>query len=128
MNGQIANKLIQYMSSTETFLSTQIPDFAQQYLQWCFYSDLIQMFIFVLATILGWAFVIKLLPKIIKNCEKHDSFYSVDGAILMTISCVICAAFTIITLICIPINTMDLIEIKVAPKVYLVENLAKHLK
>ncbi len=129
MNEQIANKLMQYMSSTEAFITTQVPDFAQQYLQWYLYHEILQMAFFVMFATLGWVFIIKFLPRILKKCEDSDLFDSMDVCGLVRgVSYILCLILTLLTLICIPINTMNIVEIKMAPKVFLVETLAKHLK
>jgi hypothetical protein len=40
MNEQLAQKLIDYLNTTEAFLASQAPEFVQQYLTWCFYEKL----------------------------------------------------------------------------------------
>jgi magnesium-transporting ATPase (P-type) len=123
---QQINEALQWLQSTGQslvdFTSEQAPLYCQEVLNWTFYSNLIVVIIGII-WIIGSLFLIK-------PCKKAWNFDyggGVDGnfiAISTTVALVIAFAF-------IPINifsVVNMIKVKVAPRMVLVEHFQQKLK
>lgn len=118
---QFLQKSVEYLSSAEAFLKTEVPAFVQELLAWEFYSSL------MCAVALGLVCVISIVLFI--RFEKKDRIYFekrgyhdsdiVGGQIG-------CGAVALITFLLTFYSVHSMVKIKVAPRVYLLEQV-RHL-
>lgn len=130
MNKEITDKILEYLSNAESFVKDQVPDFINQYLTWCFYSN-------VFFIILGFTlFLIPLFVYLVNESKNKgktreynrygnpENFPTIVSAIFLILSIFAFGVFFIMA----TVNTYDLIKIKVAPKVYLVDKFVEKVK
>lgn len=120
---QIVNPVVQqlmgYLNSSVEFVKEQAPEVIRQYLQWAFWSDLITI---ILCVIVIGAVSLLIRSIIVKSNRNEDVD---EGLCVIAVFGGIGSLFCTVTAI---INIYDIIQITVAPKVYLLEHLAKFLK
>lgn len=109
-------ELLKIVQATGTFAIEQAPGFAKEFLQWEFYSHLFQASLsFTAASLMAY-----FLYNLIKEKKQNDNFEVVG---ILTISS-LAFFFFIVSLI----EFHSVAKVKFAPKVYLVENIAKIIK
>lgn len=125
---EIIQKTLEYLNSAEAFLTAQVPDFINQFLMWCFYEKL--FFIALFPILFLFFLTITIILK--RTLPAKENFYlgspTTPHGFLYVISYILTVVAIIISLVSIPFNTYDLIKIKVAPKVYLVEKVMDMVK
>ena len=120
MNENIQNWIIDQANNITNWASAEIPSFIQEFLAWNFYSGLIN--ISICSIILGavvWLFIKfrKQLLEMFDDCNP----------IMLFIGTGIGIAFILLP-VAIYNNAKEVVQIKVAPKVYLVEKAAMMFK
>ena len=120
MNQNIQNWIIEQASNVTNWANAEVPLVIQEFLIWNFYSGLIN--IVGILVFLGIVFIsfIKFKKNIIDPIEDADPLWVVFSCIIIP-----CVIFSMIGIFC---NVKDIIQIKVAPKVYLVEKAAEFIK
>jgi hypothetical protein len=111
LNGFLT-KSVEYLNSAEAFLKAEVPSFIQEYMAWEFYSALFSGSLWLIATI----FLIWIGVKLIK-ARNHDNM---PGEIALLV-----AGFTLLFTIS---NFYTMVKIKVAPRVYLLQELREQIR
>jgi hypothetical protein len=120
MNQNIQNWIIEQASNVTNWANAEVPLVIQEFLIWNFYSGLIN----IVGILVFLGIVFSLCIKFKKNII--DSFKYVDPLSIVFSSIIpCCVIFSTVGLFC---NVKDIIHIKVAPKVYLVEKAAELIK
>lgn len=117
-------KTLEYLNSTEAFLQKNVPAYVEELLQFEFYSAIFWALFFpLLALIFG--LVAKRVLTVIKG-KSGDERDVLEG--IGATSLGICVLSILISLFVTPCNLQDVVKIKVAPRVYLVEKISSQLK
>jgi hypothetical protein len=120
MNENIQNWIIEQGNNITNWAGAEIPSFIQEFLTWNFYSGIIN--IASCSIILGVIALLylkfrKQIQEMVEDCNPV---------------CIFIGAGMLIAVVILPINIYenikDVVQIKVAPKVYLVEKAAEMLK
>jgi hypothetical protein len=120
MNQNIQNWIIEQASNVTNWANAEVPLVIQEFLIWNFYSGLIN----IVGILVFLGIVFSLCIKFKKNII--DSFKYLDPLSVVFSSIIIpCVIFSMVGLF---YNVKDIIQIKVAPKVYLVEKAAELIK
>jgi hypothetical protein len=130
MDTKLQDQVLEWISSTAEkigdFATTQIPPFINEYLTWKFTEALVTTsYVGGLLTILFVTFCLY-IKRLVKWAK--ESSYDTDG-----VSWIVPSILTVVTIGIIignfPIDEIKtMIQIKVAPKVYLIESAAKIIK
>ena len=113
MNENIQNWIIDQANNITNWASAEIPSFIQEFLAWNFYSGLINIgFCSIILGVVVWLFIKfrKQLLEMFNDCNPSVLFIGTG----------VLVAFIILP-VAIYDNAKEVIQIKVAPKVYLVE-------
>ena len=120
MNQNIQNWIIEQASNVTNWANAEVPLVIQEFLIWNFYSGLINIVGILVFLGIVFSLCIKFKKNIIE-IFKYDDF-------LFAVISVITIALVIFPVIGLFYNVKDVIQIKVAPKVYLVEKAAELIK
>jgi hypothetical protein len=99
---ELAQELITLLKSTKDFVVEQAPDIARQILAWELYTSMVWAAICVLAIVLC----------VFSMCNSDDEGVIGGGFFV-----------TLVSLICFGIQISDIIKVKVAPKIFLLDYL-----
>ena len=128
MNTETQQKVLQWIQATtdkiQDFAIAEIPPFIHEYLNWKFWEAGIEIVVYVLVMVLIWTmhyiFGMKLWL-LIKSFRNPDIEYV--APISLTAGCIL------ITFLCFPYGQIkDCIQIKIAPKIFLVEKATELIK
>lgn len=141
MTPETQQKVWQWVSETANQIkdwgSKEIPSFITEYLQWKFASSMIDIVGWSLLVVIVGLVVTKLTPKVVKLAIKaHDESSTYDGegravlaVIAAIIACIASFAFCMSLILNFPKDQIkECVQIKVAPKVYLIERAAEFIK
>jgi hypothetical protein len=121
MNQNIQNWIIEQASNVTNWANAEVPLVIQEFLTWSFYNNLVNIAFCVLYLLAILVSILKFKKFLIKAANEYDN-----------IPFIIVATITIlISLICFPVlfnSTKECIQIKVAPRVFLVEKAAELIK
>lgn len=120
MNQNIQNWIIEQASNVTNWANAEVPLVIQEFLIWNFYSGLINIVGILVFLGIVFSLCIKFKKNIIETF-KYDDFLTA----VISIITIFCAIFSTVGLFS---NVKDIIQIKVAPKVYLVEKAAELIK
>jgi magnesium-transporting ATPase (P-type) len=123
---QQINEALQWLQSTGQslvdFTSEQAPLYCQEVLNWTFYSNMIMLIVGII-WIIGSLFLIKPWRKALN----YEYGYEGEGAaitLFITMVLIISVMFIPISIV----NVVDMIKVKVAPRMVLVEHFQQKLK
>ena len=126
MSEELQNKIVEYLQKTESFIASEAPAFIQEALNFYFYKELIFLIlsivgcaVFLLMMIFWWS---KKFANLVEEIDRHAP----KEMISLTFS-----LFTILVSV-IPVSSffcrlLGLIQICVAPKLYLIEKFTEVL-
>lgn len=116
MNEEITKKLIEYIQMTEKFVYEQAPEIIRELLIYKYYSNLFGMIIYILLfCFFAYVFIYKYF-----NPEYDDSQYITSRSLMTSlISGIICIILFVSLIICFE----SFMQIKYAPKLYILEYL-----
>lgn len=124
---ELINKALEYINSTEVFLRDQLPDFIQQYLTWCLAESIFYIVISLIPVIVCGISLL-FISKKYGNKIDYDAYNTNSVIISHLVNCIMLVVFLIVSCVVIPINSKNILKIKVAPKVFLVEKLGELIK
>lgn len=107
---QFLSKSLEYLGSTEAFLKAEVPAFIQEFITWKFYENGAD----IILCIFGLFLMYKLSKILIK--ETLEPFIVATG---------FCGVILGVQLYC---STLNMIKIKVAPRVYMLEQVKSLIK
>jgi hypothetical protein len=120
MNQNIHNWIIDQASNVTNWANAEVPLFIQEFLIWNFYSGIINIVGILLSLVIIFGLYIKFKKYLV------ESFNNGDPLMVITLVFIIPIAISlVVVLFC---DVKDVIQIKVAPKVYLVEKAAELIK
>lgn len=111
MKEQFMQKALEYLQSTEAFLQKEVPIYITEYLNWHMYSSIIWGSIFLLPLF----FSIWVMYKGITAKYDQELLICLGFLLLLIGVCGVCA------------NVSNIVQIKVAPRVYLIESITANL-
>lgn len=115
MKDQIANKVLQYLESAELFAKTEIPIYVNEFLTYYFFENLIYaVLLFILSLLIVFG---------IYKFYKHEFEDEEEGA--KVIFAIVFLLFALIPFGFSVGKTTKCIKIKVAPRVFLVDEFRK---
>jgi hypothetical protein len=120
MNQNIQNWIIEQASNVTNWANAEVPLFIQEFLIWNFYSGLINIVGILISLVIIFGLCIKFKKNLFESFEYGDP--------LMVITLVFTIPIAISLLVVLFCDVKDVIQIKVAPKVYLVEKAAEMIK
>ncbi len=120
MNQNIQNWIIEQASNVTNWANAEVPLVIQEFLIWNFYSGLINIAGLLILSGIVFSLCIKFKKNIIEAL-KYDDFLPVPISIITT-------TLVILLVTGLFYSVKDVIQIKVAPKVYLVEKAAEMIK
>lgn len=109
---KFTQKILVYLEKTESFMAKEVPGYLEEILTFGFYNEVLNIVLSVLFLLIS-VFVIKYLIKISKNDNDFEA------SALVVVACFIGWIFCIVTLVN---STRDLMKIKTAPRVYLIDH------
>lgn len=121
-------KALEYVNSTESFLKDQIPDFINQYLTWCAFECIFYIVLFAILFLIPFITFLITQTKIAKTDFDYFGGPVTWKGVVWCASLVLSIMIGIIAAIGIPQNAYTLLKINKAPKVFLMENLAKAIR
>jgi hypothetical protein len=116
MNQNIQNWIIEQASNVTNWANAEVPLFIQEFLIWNFYSGLINIVGISILLVITFGLYIKFKKYLVESFK--------NGEPLMVLSLV----FILFLVVCLFCGVKDCVQIKVAPKVYLVEKAAEMIK
>lgn len=108
ISDQFLNKALEYLSSAEAFLKAEVPAFIQELLLWNFYESLVFLVVGVLLLVAAGVLFYK--PIKAKYFEDHHGPMVIFGFMFFLIGTGMVIS-----------NGLDMIKIKVAPRVFLLQ-------
>lgn len=127
MNEELQHKVFSWVSQTADKIGEwgekEIPAFITEFLTWRLYDNLISIGLYLIAVIIALIVIFKVLLPLIKWLVMTD-YEELMGFPIAAI-----VALLSFTIFMFPVSEIkDCVKIKVAPKVYLVEEAAKLIK
>lgn len=127
MNEELQNKVFSWVSQTADKIgdwgSKEIPSFITEFLTWRFYENLISIGAYFALAILTAILILKALIPLIKFIRTTAYEELMGFPIALSVFLIVAIIFNF------PVPEIkDCVKIKVAPKVYLVEEAAKLIK
>jgi hypothetical protein len=131
----LQTKVFEWMQSTADkvgeFATREIPPFITEYLHWKFFEASIPIVFYaiyaIILTILTFRYLIPLWKwaiEKVRTCSMHN-----NNEFAVVIPIVITIPLILITLLCFPYSEIkDCVQIKIAPKVYLIEKASEIIK
>lgn len=116
---QFLNKSLDYLGSAEAFLKAEVPSFIQEFMSWKMYESSFGLTVCLIGIIVSILLSIYFFKKTLK-------FEDYDAAFFCKIMVFVSGTLTSILLISAISYTKDIIKLKVAPRVYLLEQI-KHI-
>lgn len=121
MDNSIVNnflsKILSYLESAEAFLKAEIPAFVQEFMNWHLYEAIFYLSIWVISAVICFALALKFSKLNTKyrldNRDRSNSDY--EGM------CVTFIVFGLCLILSSCINIHTIIKLKVAPRVFLLE-------
>lgn len=131
MEKELTNKMIEWIEAAGQkigdFATQEIPPFIHEYLNWKFWEAIVNASIGFFFVILGLIWFIFFCKKVFKwSIQKDSKGYDTAWTLIPTASCVLAMCGIIFGFPYAPIK--DIIQIKVAPKVFLIEKASSILK
>jgi len=134
---ELMNKVVEWVGQTAEkigdFAAKEIPPFVQEYLTWKFWENAIGVvghFInlgFIIIATLAVIWGVKRFWK--KHVEKPHEDWEIGSIILGIFGGLASLILTVVWIVNFPVNkVLDCVQIKIAPKVYLVEKAAEIYK
>jgi hypothetical protein len=120
MNQNIQNWIIEQASNVTNWANAEVPLFIQEFLIWNFYNGLINIVGILILLVITFGLCIKFKKNLVESFEDEHPLMIIT--LVFTIPIVV---FSVVNLFC---SVKDVIQIKVAPKVYLVEKAAEMIK
>ena len=120
MNQNIQNWIIEQASNVTNWANAEVPLFIQEFLIWNFYSGLINIVGILILLVITFGLYIKFKKYLVESFK--------NGEPLMALSLVFIIPLVIFLVIGLFCSVKDVIQIKVAPKVYLIEKAAEMIK
>ena len=120
MNQNIQNWIIEQASNVTNWANAEVPLFIQEFLIWNFYSGLINIVGILILLLIIFGLYIKFKTYLVESFKDEHPLMIIT--LVFTIPIVVCL---VVSLFC---SVKDVIQIKVAPKVYLVEKAAEMIK
>jgi hypothetical protein len=125
-NEKVIQWIEQAASKISDFAVEHIPPFIQEYLTWKFWEAAVYTCCYFVPIILMWVFYSVIIKKIWSWCKEQSNF--TDGFSRL-IPIVLTAVFLVITICGFPIeHIMNMIQISLAPKVYILEQASQLVK
>lgn len=122
MNEQTQAELLEWIRRGGEFVEREVPLYAAECVSWYFWQGVVGVATGFLAVSLG-AIGVRWSIKTLRNCRSDDMSAGVALG-----GCIACPAAMILGLIIAPLALCDCIKAKVAPRVVVMESLAKSLK
>jgi hypothetical protein len=122
MNQNIQNWIIEQASNVTNWANAEVPLVIQEFLIWNFYSGLINIVGILISLVIIFGLCIKFKKTLL------ESFKCGEDPLLMIITLIFTIPIVISLLVFLFCDVKDVIQIKVAPKVYLVEKAAEMIK
>lgn len=120
MNQNIHNWIIEQASNVTNWANAEVPLFIQEFLIWNFYSGLINIVGILILLLIIFGLYIKFKTYLFESFKDENSLMIIILVIIFPI-----IVFLVVSLFC---SVKDCVQIKVAPKVYLVEKAAEMIK
>lgn len=117
MSSDITDKILEYVDKTEIFVQAELPLYIAEYLAWHFWSYVFLAVMFLILSIILYT----ILSVSVYLAKKYDEgWYPI--AILSGIIGTIVLCFGV------PINTYYALKVKIAPRVYIVDQIMDRTK
>lgn len=127
MKNEIENKVIAWIESAapniERFIADEIPPFIKEYLHWQF----IECFYFPIFLLLITLIFVMISFKANRAYNNKKQFFEMDAEFISYISAIFGMVSSLMFFIALAANVPQMIKIKCAPRVYLVEKIEKVL-
>ena len=127
MNEELQNKVFSWVAETADKIGEwggkEIPSFITEFLTWRFYENVISIAVYLLLIVVAAIVIAKVLIPLIKfiNSTSYEELIGFPIAVIVLVSGALLVNF--------PVEEIkDCVKIKVAPKVYLIEEAAKLIK
>jgi hypothetical protein len=120
MNQNIQNWIIDQASNVTNWANAEVPLFIQEFLIWNFYNGLINIVGILILLVITFGLFIKFKKNLVESFEDENPLMIIILVFIFPI-----VVFLVVNLFC---SVKDVIQIKVAPKVYLVEKAAEMIK
>lgn len=123
MKEELLNNIVDitnYVKQGGEFVKSQAPDFIQQYINYHLVSDILLVIILPII-IITCIFLCRKFVKAIKECSLDQEFFYMMGTIISIVIMIMAAIFTIIGLV-------EIVQIIIAPKVFIVHSLLGLIK
>lgn len=132
MNEELQNKVFTWVSQTADKIGEwggkEIPSFITEFLTWRFYENAINISLYGMFACLVLFILFKYLIPLAKKCYTEDNKYGMDDGSIM-LALMLSFTITLGMIVIFPLQEIkDCVKIKIAPKVYLVEEAAKLIK
>jgi len=135
---ELLNKVVEWTGETAEkigdFAAKEIPPFITEYLTWKFWENAFHIILYA-GSVIGAIIIVGCMVKFTMHCfkKKDENGYSSDWEFASVLSTIISAVCSVL-FFCIALkefpskNILDCMQIKLAPKVYLVEKAAELYK
>lgn len=121
---EMAESVLAFAEQAGEYVVKETPVFIQEILNWYMWSSGFWVVVGIGVLLLGWRIRHYLINKIYVEPEGRDTYYEEERTVSFVVTWVISLLIAVPTILS---NTLDMIQIYVAPRLFLLEHVSKLL-